>query len=949
MSSHRSESDRLLVRLLHTLSHNRFTAGLVRARRRPFRSAVTAVLAVVLAIAWVQGVTRGTLAQAEETRSLESVDISVSSSGAITAVSGTSVSVSADGRRAKTGSETYSAPDVADQLPVRVRTAYRIGDTTGTDLSDLAGYTGRVTIDVFVENLTVKPQTLTYDVAGVSRTRTALVGAPLTLTAATTLDMGPSSVVTAASDAQDVTNGVLSQNSNGGAQIQWAALLAPPQLGASANLRLVVDAVDFKVPELGLSVQAGLVTDPSIQGLMDAAFRTDAGSELTMTTSTIEVLAKVNESLAQAHSIVDRASTTLADNAGTIGSQTLEDLTSSSQNLSSSMQSTGKELEGLSQNLAQTRDSTQSSVAAQLLQVVDTASAILGDTSEPAQAPGTGSTDATGCQVQSGGGDSGGTGNGVYGSVTRVSGLLQAYAQANESCKADIQSQLAEALGSADTSACPKEAGKETTSATCALAAAQQQVTEAIASLGSQADAVTAALQPEVRADVLGSSKTLGNSVTGVETALDELGKPDEPDKPDGAKAGTGDLSAELQALTAAVDALTPNVDTVVKTLDDIHSSATTAQANNTTARGQITAAARDLCTEIASAKDPALLQQARARLTSEPCPGGAAADAPDETPADSALTTQSTNLEQVVTASDTKTEGSDTKTNVDALRTAVTDVRSARDAVALAVNGDPNDPKTPSLSGSLTNLRTAVSALRTDYDALNDAVTKLDTDQTAAANSVTTAFKDMQSRTTAAVSESVSNQIRLIGAQAAVSQHAVGASFDAATASMRGQAESLTSDSAQTIQNQKTQVQGQAAQSSSVLSAQIGDSLNTMTQGLEGSVVDIEAARSMLMGDLDRVMLDVGSLDGPRTGLVGIMASSAALTGSAGYQIAAANQTIAAHEAVRAQDMEGILLEQALVKASLDALSRLRGLATPRSGADQSTTIYSYRVGGPQ
>ena len=50
MSSHRSESDRLLVRLLHTLSHNRFTAGLVRARRRPFRSAVTAVLAVVLAV-----------------------------------------------------------------------------------------------------------------------------------------------------------------------------------------------------------------------------------------------------------------------------------------------------------------------------------------------------------------------------------------------------------------------------------------------------------------------------------------------------------------------------------------------------------------------------------------------------------------------------------------------------------------------------------------------------------------------------------------------------------------------------------------------------------------------------------------------------------------------------------------------------------------------------------
>ena len=990
--------------LLRALSDTRLAAGvrsrLRRARRRPRRSAAAVAVVTVLALTWVQGVTGGTQARAEEARSLESIDIAVSPSGAVTAVSGTTVSVSPDGRRAAAGTRTYAPRDVAKDLPVRVRTAYRTADGAGTDLSEIAGYTGRVTVDVFVENLTVKPQSLTYDVAGISRTRTALVGAPLTLSAAVSLDADPDSVITASSDAQGVTNGVLSRTGDGKSQVQWAALLAPPQLGATADLRLVVDAVDFKVPEFGLSVQTGLITDPSVQGLMDAAFRTDTGSQLALTTSTIEALSQVNESLAKAHAIVDRVSTTLTGNAGTIGTQTLADLTSSSQSLSSSMQSIGTDLSGLTQTLTQTLTSTQSSATSQLLQVVNTASAIMGDTSEPAQVP---SLESLGCQAQPGAGptaqalvgsqaptpagaagpgDAAGaagpaaaqadSGNGVYGSVNRVSGLLQAYAQANDDCKAAVQAQLSEALGDADTSTC----AQGSVSATCSLAAAQQQVNAAVASLGEQANAVTAALQPETRADVLTSSTALGEKVTGVETALNRLA-------PSEGGEGTGDLSTETEALNQAVNALTPGVDALVSTLDGIHSSATAAQANNTTARGQIADAARDLCTEIASAKDPALLQQARARLTSTPCPGagggaadkpaddkpadgaadnkpaddkpdggGAADDKPADKPddgssADAALSAQSTSLEQIVTASDTTTPGGATKKDVDAVRTAVADVVAARDAIVLAVDGAPDDPSKPSLSGSLKDLRTAVTDLRSGYDALSASVDKLDRDQTAAAAGVRTAFDKTAKETTDAVSTTVGTQIRLIGAQAGTSRAAVGASFDAATSGMRASADGITSDSARTIQEQTAQIQDQAAGSSAALSSQVEGSLTSMTQGLTGSVVDIEAARSLLTSDLDRVLLDIGSPDGSGTGLVGIMYSSAALTGSAGYQVAAANQAVAAHGAVRAQDMEGILLQQAQVKASLQAQSRVNGLAAPRPAAEQRTVVYSLRVGG--
>ena len=981
--------------LLRALSDTRLAAGvrsrLRRARRRPRRSAAAVAVVTVLALIWVQGVTGGTQARAEEARSLESIDIAVSPSGAVTAVSGTTVSVSPDGRRAAAGTRTYAPRDVAKDLPVRVRTAYRTADGAGTDLSEIAGYTGRVTVDVFVENLTVKPQSLTYDVAGTSRTRTALVGAPLTLSAAVSLDADPDSVITASSDAQGVTNGVLSRTGDGKSQVQWAALLAPPQLGATADLRLVVDAVDFKVPEFGLSVQTGLITDPSVQGLMDAAFRTDTGSQLALTTSTIEALSQVNESLAKAHAIVDRVSTTLTGNAGTIGTQTLADLTSSSQSLSSSMQSIGTDLSGLTQTLTQTLTSTQSSATSQLLQVVNTASAIMGDTSLPAQVP---SLESLGCQAQPGAGPTAqalvgsqaptpagaagpaaaqaDSGNGVYGSVNRVSGLLQAYAQANDDCKAAVQAQLSEALGDADTSTC----AQGSVSATCSLAAAQQQVNAAVASLGEQANAVTAALQPETRADVLTSSTALGEKVTGVETALNRLA-------PSEGGEGTGDLSTETEALNQAVNALTPGVDALVSTLDGIHSSATAAQANNTTARGQIADAARDLCTEIASAKDPALLQQARARLTSTPCPGagggaadkpaddkpdgggaadkpaddkpdggGAADDKPADKPddgssADAALSAQSTSLEQIVTASDTTTPGGATKKDVDAVRAAVADVVAARDAIVLAVDGAPDDPSKPSLSGSLKDLRTAVTDLRSGYDALSASVDKLDRDQTAAAAGVRTAFDKTAKETTDAVSTTVGTQIRLIGAQAGTSRAAVGASFDAATSGMRASADGITSDSARTIQEQTAQIQDQAAGSSAALSSQVEGSLTSMTQGLTGSVVDIEAARSLLTSDLDRVLLDIGSPDGSGTGLVGIMYSSAALTGSAGYQVAAANQAVAAHGAVRAQDMEGILLQQAQVKASLQAQSRVNGLAAPRPAAEQRTVVYSLRVGG--
>ncbi len=169
---------------------------------------------------------------------------------------------------ADTYSESFDPSKVVDDLPVRIVPTYRTVEKSGNDLADLNGYTGRVTIDLAVQNLTVEPQQVSYDAGGTSHTTTAMVGAPHTVVASASLpDTDPSTVVTVAKNESgngETTNGVLSRSADHGTQVQWATILAPPQLSATATLRLVIDAKDFVVPTVDISVQPGLVTDPSV-------------------------------------------------------------------------------------------------------------------------------------------------------------------------------------------------------------------------------------------------------------------------------------------------------------------------------------------------------------------------------------------------------------------------------------------------------------------------------------------------------------------------------------------------------------------------------------------------------------------------------------------------------------------------------------------------------------
>lgn len=965
-----------LIRSLHT--------ALRRARGRRRHAVVAAGLALLM-------VTLSTLTSipvhAEEDRLLQGVTVQVASDGTITAVEGSTVTADAAGKLSTSGTATYSPTATADELPVRVRTSYTTADGAGTDLADLDGYTGLVTIDLTVENLTVQPERLTYDVAGNARTQTALVGAPLTVVASTSLPGTPAhQVVTASQDASATTNGVLSQSSDGIAQVQWATFLAPPQLAATANLRLVLDAKDLQVPDFNLSVQTGLVTDPSVQGLLDAAFSTGSGSQLALTTATIEVINEVNEVLASSGTIVSKVRSDLATNAGTLGTQTVTDLTDSSTNLTSSMAGIGSDLDSLSSSLSQSLNSTESTAVSQLLQVVNTVRSTMGDTTQPVtvptlsgegcastletpaateSAPTGATTDATGSRptatvpatpataapttaspetdaltADPAASANGPSTNGLYGSLAQVSGQLQAYAQATDACRLAVQEQILTAVG-------PQEPDAQTcagqTSTSCQLLNVQDAVTQATQTLRQQGADAVAAMQPQVTTDVVSASDALALDVDSVATAASAL-------------SGTSTtLSTDLATLETAAGTLSSDLGTLTGQIDSVHTQVGLAIDHNTTASDQASTLADQMCTLLPSPGEPdavgaaTKVESLRAYLTSAPCdkdtwvtgplplPEGQNSTLSDE------LTTQAGALSTAESLSDT-TEGTDTGTAISTLGTSVQDVVDAAAALRTALD---ESSEAHDLDQAIKDLTTAVDTLKTDAATLGTRVDALKSQQESVATAVSTAFTTAADGADAAVGTTVSNQIRLVTAQAQLDAAATGALLDQAATSMDAHASSITQDGAVAIDQQNQQVDASTNAAVTSLDQQVQSAVTDVTGSLTTSALDVEAARTLLTDDLAKVLLDIGSSEGSGTGLIGLMTSSAALAGTAGYHVALAEQTSSAFASVRSQDLAGILLERAQVAASLRAQENMPAFHLQSSLQARTTTLYSFHVGG--
>lgn len=372
---------------------------------------------------------------------LRAVDVTMSGDGTMTAVRATSITTRSN-RSGSSSSDEFSPSETADDLPARVTTSYRTADSSGSDLSELNGYSGKVVIDVSIENLTLVAQQVSYDMDGNSYSTSALVGAPLTVVASASLEGTGAGDVIVEGDG-DTTNGLVSMDSDGRTQVQWADLLAPPMMPASADLRLVVDAKNFSSPDFSISVQPGLATDSSSNSLLDASSQMRA--QMDLEERTIELAAQVNQVLAQTSSTIQDVRSSLDTSAETIGAQTLSDMQSNAQNLSGAMTSVGSQLDGLKGELQSASAQSSSQTLAQLTSSVEAMSAMLGDTSGAAPD---------------------GRSTSVYATVQNIAAQLQAYADAGDDQRESVRAALEAAIG-------PSEPNEENCSAVATPAAPQ--------------------------------------------------------------------------------------------------------------------------------------------------------------------------------------------------------------------------------------------------------------------------------------------------------------------------------------------------------------------------------------------------------------------------------------------------------------------------------------------
>ena len=327
---------------------------------------------------------------------VQNVSVQIGPDGSITALSSLTAEKSDSGSTSGSAVELDPVADGA-KLPVRVSTAWWMDGATGTNLSALKGKTGQVRIEVSVENLTLQPQEVSVEAGGAKYRQYELVGVPLTVTAATQLaGTALNDVVTTGGSSDQVTDGVVSRSGTGQTTIQWAGFLAPPLLPATTRFTLVANVTDFTPPEFDITVQPGLVTDPSTQQILSTVNGVDSSAS-SQIQSTLSVVTNVTRQISQSQQLVQQMYDALASSTSGFGSATYSQLQSSSTAVLSQIDATETQLKSLAQTTQTTMGSAQTSIATAMTNMLSRLNTdVLGSTTDDLQLV---ETPVSGCEI----------------------------------------------------------------------------------------------------------------------------------------------------------------------------------------------------------------------------------------------------------------------------------------------------------------------------------------------------------------------------------------------------------------------------------------------------------------------------------------------------------------------------------------------------------------------
>lgn len=569
------------------------------------------------------------------TNVLQNVNVQMGRDGDVSSIESTNIYVNDKDRTSSTSNVQFKPKDVVNDLPVRVSLQYSTERGSGTNLNDLNGYSGEITIKVTVENLTVKTEDVTYDASGTSRTSPAPVGTPFSIAASTVLSGSPTQVITTPDAADSSTNGVVSTNEEGKAVVQWGAISAPPVTGSSSSFVLKVKAKDFSAPTFNISVQPGFASDLSGAGIITNGFTSQDASQVALLQRTIDTVNEVNTTLTSASSQVAQVRQSLDDTSATLGKDTAEHLKTQNESLTKTMQGLQANIESLQKDLSEASRTNNSQLISQLERTVAALHSMLGDTTAR---PNVSVSHSGGrCVVHR---EEGANSRSVYGNLAQLSAVLNAYAEASSDCQQDLTASIREIVGPEHPTA---EACSSNGSVTCALFGASVTVQSSLIALVATGEKIVDHLQPEYL-------KGANNNYSALKRQMDELVEQLEKDPSSLDADAVRSLREKVSAARQNVNQMKETSSRLIESIKNVHSRAASARAELVDGSGSMSAQnkelAEQLCalsTERGGSLSAEQVEHLRGYLTASSCGGAASpsaapsSEAPSPAPSESA------------------------------------------------------------------------------------------------------------------------------------------------------------------------------------------------------------------------------------------------------------------------------------------------------------------------
>lgn len=935
------------------------------------------------------------------TNVLQNVNIQMGRDGDVSSIESTNIYVNDKDRTSSTSNVQFKPKDVVNDLPVRVSLQYSTERGSGTNLNDLNGYSGEITIKVTVENLTVKTQDVTYDASGTSRTSPAPVGTPFSIAASTVLSGSPTQVITTPDAADSSTNGVVSTNDEGKAVVQWGAISAPPVTGSSSSFVLKVKAKDFSAPTFNISVQPGFASDLSGAGIITNGFTSQDASQVALLQRTIDTVNDVNSTLNSASSQVAQVRQNLDDTSATFGKDVAEHLKTQNESLTKTMQGLQANIESLQKDLSEASRTNNSQLISQLERTVAALHTMLGDTTAR---PNVSVSHSDGrCIVHR---EEDASSRSVYGNLVQLSAVLNAYAEASSDCQQDLTASIREIVGPEHPTA---ETCSSNGSVTCALFGASVTVQSSLIALVTTGEKIVDHLQPEYL-------KGANTNYSALKRQMDELVEQVEKDPSSLDADAVHALREKVSAARQGVNQLKETSSRLIESIKNVHSRAASARADLVEGSGSMSAQnkelAEQLCalsTERGGSLSAEQVEHLRGYLTASSCGGAASpsaapsSEAPSPAPSESASTTPSAepSKNEAPSAEPTATEGNTRVITVENAneRTYTSNTPAARtpmeqriaaavaawDEVLAATSLD--DPK-EGLARDAKNLNDAVNAVdgalgeveKTLNDAANaqnqDAEKKELTDeakvslrdrihsasdtvnalgknledmtntQADLSSAIKEAFKDSANETRDTLTGMINEEIRKVSSNGSSAASTAQEAFAASIAGITDTANTVVQVAGDSIEVQHKDMNERIEGLRQSLDSVTERSLVALSTRAENATRDLAGASVQLNNDLSKLMLDLGDSNAEGAGLLGALKSNSAKAGAADYQLALAMQNAQGYTNLRSEDIAALQKRQAQFKASLQRLRSLPTFHLSNAGSAEVKTVYTFQIG---